>query len=109
MEDILAKKEHVILLMDLYGDLLTKKQNDYLSLYYEEDMSLGEISVELNVSRNAVYDNIKRAVTSLNDYEDKLQLLDKHKKRMALIDTIEQEEKKDHTDIDDYLEMLRRI
>ena len=60
--------------MDCYCDLLTDKQQDYLTLYYEEDLSLAEIAEDLNVSRNAVYDNLKRAVASLEDYESKLHL-----------------------------------
>ena len=42
-------------------------------------------------------------------YEEKLQLLEKHKERMALIDKIEQESTKDRDEIEEYLEMLRRI
>ncbi len=108
-EDILKKKEHVILLMDMYRDLLTDKQNQYLSLYFEEDLSLSEVADDLGVSKNAVYDNIKRAVKSLERYEEKLGLLAKHKERLALIDKIEKEEKKDTKDIDQYLKMLKEI
>ena len=108
-EDILKKKEHVILLMDMYRDLLTDKQNQYLSLYFEEDLSLSEVADDLGLSKNAVYDNIKRAVKSLERYEEKLGLLAKHKERLALIDKIEKEEKKDTKDIDQYLKMLKEI
>lgn len=108
-EDILKKKEHVILLMDMYRDLLTDKQNQYLSLYFEEDLSLSEVADDLGVSKNAVYDNIKRAVKSLERYEEKLGLLAKHKERLALIDKIEKEEKKETKDIDQYLKMLKEI
>ena len=70
MEDLLEKKEHIILLHDMYGDLLTDKQNQYISLYYEEDLSLSEIADDLHVSRNAVYDNLKRAIKLMEKYED---------------------------------------
>ncbi len=40
---------------------------------------------ELGISRNAVFDNIKRAVKTLEGYEAKLQLLEKHLERIALI------------------------
>ena len=105
MESSLEKKQRVNLLMDCYCDLLTDKQQDY----YEEDLSLAEIAEDLNVSRNAVYDNLKRAVASLEDYESKLHLLEKHVQRMDLIKRIEDEQNTSREQLDDYLEMLKRI
>jgi predicted DNA-binding protein YlxM (UPF0122 family) len=95
--------------MDCYLDLLTDKQKDYLNLYYGEDLSLSEIAEELDVSRNAVFDNLKRAVHLLEDYENKLHLLEKHLERMELIDRIQKDQNTDHEKLDSYLEMLRRI
>jgi len=92
MESSLEKKQRVNLLMDCYIDLLTDKQQEYLTLYYAEDLSLAEIAEDLDVSRNAVYDNLKRAVHLLEEYENKLHLLKKHQERMKLIDRIEQEQ-----------------
>ncbi|MCD7949054.1 MAG: YlxM family DNA-binding protein [Erysipelotrichaceae bacterium] len=109
MEDSLEKKQRVNLLMDCYEELLTKKQRQYLSLYYQEDLSLSEIAEELNVSRNAVFDNLKRAVHSLENYEEKLHLLKKHKQRLELIERIENVQKQNNDELDDYLEMLRKI
>lgn len=109
MESSLEKKQRVNLLMDCYLDLLTDKQKDYLNLYYGEDLSLSEIAEELDVSRNAVFDNLKRAVHLLEDYEEKLHLLEKHQERMALIDRIKEDQNADHNQLDNYLEMLRRI
>lgn len=109
MESSLEKKQRVNLLMDCYLELLTSKQQTYLSLYYQEDLSLSEIVEELNVSRNAVYDHLKRAVTSLEEYENKLGLLDKHKKRMDLIQRIEKEQMTSSEQLIDYLEMLKKI
>lgn len=51
MENSLEKKQRVNLLMDLYEDLLTEKQREYLDLYYHEDLSLSEISLIKNVSK----------------------------------------------------------
>lgn len=109
MESSLEKKQRVNLLMDCYLELLTEKQQEYLSLYYEEDLSLSEIAEDLDVSRNAVYDNLKRAVALLEDYESKLHLLEKHVQRMNLIQRIQDEQNTSQEQINDYLEMLRRI
>ncbi|WP_028042367.1 YlxM family DNA-binding protein [Candidatus Stoquefichus massiliensis] len=109
MESSLEKKQRVNLLMDCYVDLLTDKQRDYLSLYYQEDLSLSEIAEDLNVSRNAVYDNLKRAVASLEDYEKKLHLLEKHMQRLDLISRIESEQATTNEQLNDYLEMLKNI
>lgn len=46
--------------MDCYSDLLTEKQQTYLEYYYQEDYSLSEIAQILDVSRNAVFDNLKK-------------------------------------------------
>lgn len=59
-------------LLDIYGDLLTVKQRQVMNLYYEEDLSLGEISEELNVSRQAVYDTVKKSEQLLYSYEKSL-------------------------------------
>ena len=43
-----------------------------MELYYGEDYSLGEIAEEFEVSRQAVYDNIRRSAQLLEDYEQEL-------------------------------------
>lgn len=68
-------------LFDFYGPLLTKKQQEYMQLYYRDDFSLGEIAEEFDVSRQAVYDNVKRSETALNDYEETLHLAHDFKQR----------------------------
>jgi len=65
------------LLFDFYGQLLTDKQQDVLQFYYTHDLSLGEISEQLNVTRQAVYDTMKRAEKILFEYEEKLGLVGK--------------------------------
>ena len=99
MEDTLEKKQRMNLLMDLYEDLLTEKQREYLDLYYHEDLSLSEISLIKNVSKNAVFDNIKKACLHLENYEEKLQLLEKHKKRLEIIDDLEKDKLAQERDI----------
>ncbi len=59
-----------------------------MSLYYLDDFSLGEIADEYGVSRQAVYDNIKRTEAMLEEYEEKLLLFDKFQKRSKLLNEI---------------------
>ena len=68
------------ILLDYYKSLLTDKQKKYLLNYFEEDYSLTEIAEMNNVSRQAVYDNIKRGCKLLRNYEEKLNLYKKDKK-----------------------------
>ena len=49
------------MLFDFYGELLTEKQREYFDLHYNEDLSLAEIASLSGVSRQAVWDNIRRA------------------------------------------------
>ena len=109
MESSLEKKQRVNLLMDCYSDLLTEKQQTYLEYYYQEDYSLSEIAQILDVSRNAVFDNLKKAVHSLENYEEKLQLLKKHLERLDLIQRIVDDISSDHKSLEEYLELLRKI
>lgn len=65
----------ISLLLDFYGQMVTKRQYDILDLHYNNDFSLGEIAQELNISRQGVYDNIKRGKTALFEMEKKLGLV----------------------------------
>ncbi|ALA54808.1 putative DNA-binding protein [Shouchella clausii] len=72
-------------LFDFYHSLLTEKQRNYMSYYYLDDLSLGEIADEYDVSRQAVYDNIRRTEAMLEEYEQKLRLLEKFETRRSLL------------------------
>lgn len=65
------------LLYDFYGALLTEKQRQVMALYHEENLSLSEIGQEFGISRQAVHDTLKKAEQALEEYEDKLKLMDK--------------------------------
>ena len=65
----------ISLLLDFYGQMLTKRQYEILDLHYNNDYSLGEIAEELDISRQGVYDNIKRGKAALFDMESKLGLV----------------------------------
>ena len=63
------------MLLDFYGELLTDKQRECFDLHYNEDLSLAEIAEQLGVSRQGVWDNIRRAETAMEDIEAKTGLL----------------------------------
>ena len=65
------------LLMDFYGGLLPQRQKDVIKLYYEEDLSLSEISEEFGISRQGVHDALKKAQHSLGEYEKTLGLIER--------------------------------
>lgn len=62
----------VSILLDYYRNLLSDRQKEYLLEHFEEDLSLTEIGKKYDVSRQAVYDNIKRGIKILRDYEKKI-------------------------------------
>ena len=68
----MAKNLQIAVLLDYYGDLLTEKQRDFISLYYDEDLSLSEIAENEGITRQGVRDAIKRAETLLFEMEEKL-------------------------------------
>ncbi len=64
-------------LFDAYGALLTPRQREILSMYYQLDFSLGEIADALDVTRQAVYDSVIRGVEALERTEALLGFLSK--------------------------------
>lgn len=73
----IEKREEIIELYDTYGCLLTEKQSVYFEEYYFEDLSISEIALNHTISRNAVFDQLKRVNQILIDYENKLKLVNK--------------------------------
>ena len=82
------KLAYITILYDLYGSLLTEKQQQIWQMFYNDDLSLAEIAAEMNISRQAVHDSNRRAEEMLKEYEEKLGLYaaleDKIKVRSAL-------------------------
>lgn len=70
----LEKKDYYNTLYGYYGSLLTNKQQSIFESYYEQDYSLSEIAENLNISRNAVWDTLKKVIDKLEEYETKLHL-----------------------------------
>ncbi len=65
----------VIRLFDAYAALLTDRQQALLRMYYHEDFSLGEIAGRLGVTRQAVFDSLRRSVAEMELLEQRLGLL----------------------------------
>ena len=61
-----------MLMLDCYGSLLTEKQRDTLELYFQDDLSLSEISELKNISRQGVRENLWQGIRTLVEYEEKL-------------------------------------
>ncbi len=76
---------HMSDLFDLYGPLLTEKQQKCLSMHLFEDFSLSEIGEELGISRQAVYDMLHRSREALENYENKLGILARREKKKEQI------------------------
>ena len=84
----IEKTNRMNTLFEFYATLLTDKQMNYIELYYADNYSLAEIAEEFNVSRQAVYDNIKRTEKVLEGYEEKLHLFSNYVVRNQLIDEL---------------------
>lgn len=72
------KITRITLMYDFYGQLLTDRQQEFMELYYGNDYSLGEIAEGFQVSRQAVHDTLKRTENMLENYEDKLRLVERY-------------------------------
>ncbi|MGN0595874.1 MAG: sigma factor-like helix-turn-helix DNA-binding protein [Ruminiclostridium sp.] len=70
----MPKDLNTTVLLDFYGSLLTEKQRETLSLYYEADLSLGEISEETGITRQGVLNCIKKSEAKLVELEEQLGL-----------------------------------
>ncbi|MCR1808728.1 YlxM family DNA-binding protein [Haploplasma modicum] len=82
----LVKTELLNELFETYKDLFTEKQIEYFKYYYELDYSYQEIGEMFNVSRNAIFDSLKKVEDSLYMYEEKLKIVEKRNLRKEYLD-----------------------
>ena len=106
MKEDLGTVEYVSMLYDFYGALLSSSQNDIMSLYHEDNLSLSEIASELGMTRQAVHYTLKKAERALAGYEDKLQLLASYKNDQQLVKHAEAILEKDELAWEDRQELL---
>ena len=73
-----ALKESAVemcLLFDFYGAMLTQRQQEIFDLYYNDDLSLSEISEQMQISRQAVRDSVTRSKNLMIGFEQRLGLV----------------------------------
>lgn len=100
------------LLYDFYGELLTEHQKDVYEQVVLEDYSLSEIAQMKGISRQGVYDLVKRCQKILEGYEAKLHLVEKFlsvKEKISLIDKTLAEWEQDGKDPEEIVKKVRRI
>lgn len=86
------ERDYLVILYDIYGELLNDKQRECFEDYYFNNLSLGEISENMLLSINAIYKNIKTSSDKLYFYEDKLGLFKNREKLYEIIDKIDDED-----------------
>ena len=106
---LLEKTTRMNFLFDFYQALLTEKQRSYMELYYLDDHSLGEIAESYEVSRQAVYDNIRRTEAMLEEYEEKLQLFEKFQQRKRVTEQLVDHIKNQSTSTEQLLALIEQL
>ncbi len=87
----MEERVYLGILFDYYGCLLTDKQKMYFEDYYFNNLTLSEISLNNNISRNAIHKQIKDVKEKLIQYEKKLKLYEKSNKINDILEKIKDE------------------
>lgn len=109
VNDTLKKVVELSILYDFYGELLGEHKKQIFEDYVLNDLSLGEIADEAGISRQGVYDIIKRCTKKLKEYEEKLMLVQKFHVTKAKVNQIKQisEEILNSKDTESVIEIVR--
>ena len=105
MEEILRQT----LLYDFYGELLTEHQKQVYEDVVLNDYSLSEVAQSLSISRQGVHDMVKRSTRLLNEYEEKLHLVERFMAAKEKIGEIEQLTAEDTTDPEERMRRIREL
>lgn len=113
----MEKFVEITYLYDFYESLLTDKQRDLLMRYYFDDLSLGELATTYNISRQSVFDTIKKAEQKMLDYEQKLGLWNKYVKQEKILtearkklDAFYKEcEEKNNKQLDEIIQLIEQL
>ena len=88
-QEQLAERIELSLLYDFYGALLKEHPKKMFAENVLEDWNLSEIAEEEGISRQGVYDSIKRATRQLYRYEETLGLVARYKKQKEQLLTLQ--------------------
>lgn len=98
------------LLLEFYGELLTNKQRETLKLFLDDNLSLSEIALMYKTTRQAICDLVRRTEKILNNYEEKLQLLNNYQVIRSKIEQgLSLLQKVDNKDVDQAKEIFQSI
>ena len=89
------KRNYLIILYDFYGELLNDKQKECFEDYYFNNLSFSELAENYNVSRNAVFKQLKITKEKLLEFDNALKLYEKKKKIIDIIDCIQDKDIKE--------------
>ena len=87
------RRIEIDILFKYYGNLLTEKQQKIIDMYVDNNLSLQEVSVELNISRQAVKDALDKAVMTMENYEKKLNFISRDNKIKDALNKIDEKTK----------------
>ena len=90
----MEKFVYLSMLYDIYGELLTERQQMYFKDYYFNNLSYGEMGEKYDVSRNAIFHQMKLIEKKLEFYEEKLKIYSKKEQINDIIDLIDNSEAK---------------
>lgn len=88
----LDERVQTAILIKYYGELLTEKQKNILSMYVDNNLSLAEVSEEIGISRQAVKDALDNALQTLKTTEDKLKFIQRDEKIKEYIENLSDKE-----------------
>ena len=86
----MEEKVKISILLEIYGNLLTEKQYEFMDLYYNQDLSLSEIGDNNDITRQAVRTILLKSKKKLEEYEEQLKFMQKEEKIKKCIEELEE-------------------
>lgn len=70
---------------EVYKSLLSDKKQDIFEMYYYEDESINEIAEVVGITKNGVFNALKKVEKEITEYEAKLQIIAKYEANILLL------------------------